>query len=85
MNNGLQNKGPMQALKGLALTKKSTAERILWLEQARIAAIVGACKGSLASVKSGVRCYVAFVKATVPDAGLFFPPKLEWIQAWAAL
>ena len=36
--------------------------------------------------RSGIQCYVAFVKAIngASEARLF-PPKLEWLQAWATL
>ena len=84
-NPGLQGMGPRRALKVLALVQKSAVERSAWLEQARLDAIVGSCRGSLGSVKSGVRCYVAFVEDSVGGTPVFFPPKLEWVLAWAKL
>ena len=84
-NPGLQGMGPRRALKVLALVQKSAVERSAWLEQARLDAIVGSCKGSLGSVKSGVRCYVAIVEDSVGGTPVFFPPKLEWVLAWAKL
>jgi hypothetical protein len=78
-------KGPRKALKDFALSHKSAAERVAWLEQARVDAILGSCRGSLASVKSGVRCYIAFVHDSVGGAPEYFPPKLDWILAWSKL
>ena len=36
------------------------SEKRRWLEEARLDAILGSCPYSLASVKSGLRCYLAF-------------------------
>ena len=33
----------------------------LWLEEARLEAILGGCKKSVKSLLSGVRCYIAFI------------------------
>ena len=81
----LQSLGPRRALKKLALAQLSAADRSIWLEQARTDAIVGSCRGSLESVKSGVRCYEAFVKDSVAGTFAIFPPKLEWVLAWSKL
>jgi len=35
--------------------------------------------------RSGLHCYVAFVKAIAGVHVSLFPPRLEWMQAWAAL
>ena len=75
----LQSMGPRRALKKLALAQLSAADRSLWLEQARIDAIVGSCRGSLESVKSGVRCYVAFVRSSVAGTSVVFP---SWNGYW---
>ena len=85
MDAALQNWGPRRALKELAFAQMSAGDRSTWLEQARIDAIVGSCRGSLESVKSGVRCYVAFVRSSVAGTSVVFPPKLEWVLAWAKL
>ena len=74
---------PRQALKNFQLENRSDAEKALWLEEARLNAIVGSCRRTLPSVRSGIRCYIAFVKAAIGKVGRYFPPKLEWLQAWA--
>ena len=76
--------GPRKAVRALQIHFDSTAgiDRAAWLEDARVEAIVGSCRKSIESVKSGLRCYLAFVQTTV-NARLPFPPKLEWLQAWA--
>ncbi len=53
-------KGPREALKSLDLNSKSKAEMAEWMEEARLDAILGSCMLSLQSVKSGVRCFLAF-------------------------
>ena len=36
--------------------------------------------------RSGLQCYVAFVRAIAGEnVSRLFPPRLEWLQAWAAL
>ena len=81
----LGRQGPLQALKALRLEDKCPVEKLVWLEHARLSAILGACKSSLASVRSGVRCFEAFVSAAVGGTPtVFYPPKIEWLQAWAA-
>ena len=55
-----------------------------WVEDARVGAIVGSCRRSLPSVRSGIVCYVAFVDAVIGKVVSYFPPQLQWLQAWAA-
>ena len=73
----LHAKGPRKALKSFALSLKSDAEKAAWLEQARVDAILGSCKGSMPSVRSGVACYIAFVQDAVGSGLKYFPPKLD--------
>ena len=53
--------GPRAALKKLDLASKPPEEVGGWMERARMNAILGSCPGSIESVKSGIRCYLAFV------------------------
>ena len=53
---GLGPRGALQKLVG-----QTSAQKATWLEEARIAAILGSCLLSMKSVKSGIRCYIAFV------------------------
>jgi len=48
-------------LRGLSLKDKSEEEKCIWLEEARISAIMGSCALSLKSVRSGINCYAAFI------------------------
>ena len=52
--------GPMAALESLDLSALSESAMAEWLETARLDAILGSCRLSLKSVKSGVRCFMAF-------------------------
>ena len=52
-----------QALRQLDFEGCSQSAIDVWMEEARIDAIIGSCALSLKSVKSGTRCYMAFVGA----------------------
>ena len=82
----VMDEGPRKALSKLRLDQMTIAENVLWIETARVEAVLGSCRRSLPSVKSGIQCYVAFVRAIAgPGISPIFPPRLEWIQAWSAL
>ena len=55
--------GPRAAVDTLSRINDTPREWGIWLEEARLHAILGACRGSIASVKSGIRCFVAFIGA----------------------
>ena len=52
--------GPRAALRRLQRQGLSKDEKEAWIEGARVDAILGNCNRSLDSVKSGIRCYLAF-------------------------
>ena len=54
-------RGPRAALKKLRIDEMTEYEKDFWLEKARIDAILGGARLSMKSLKSGLRCYVAFV------------------------
>ena len=56
-------RGPRNALEALQFSERNGSEVNEWLEEARIDANLGFSRLSLKSVKSGVRCYIAFVGA----------------------
>ena len=56
-------RGPRAALKAVGLKHMSAAQRDTWLEDSRLDAILGNCRLSIPSFRSGVRCYLAFVGA----------------------
>ena len=79
--------GPRKALRSLQAQNLNVAQGVAWLESARLEAVLGSCMRSLPSVRSGLQCYVAFVK-TLAGTGLHvapFPPRIEWLQAWSRL
>ena len=55
--------GPGGAAKRLSF--EDNGQRLVWAEEARLQAILGGCKRSLASVRSGIRCYIAFIGVPV--------------------
>ena len=55
--------GPMAAVAVLARVNDSQHEWSIWLEEARLHAVLGSCRSSIKSVKSGIRCFVAFIGA----------------------
>ena len=79
--------GPSAALKVLQQRKLDVSQTKDWMEAARLESVLGSCRLSWKSVRSGLRLYIAFVRTLVgPGAGVsLFPPRLEWLQAWAQL
>ena len=55
-----KDRGPRAALMALHLCDRSESERKAWLEESRVLAVVDSCKLSMASVRSGVKCYLEF-------------------------
>ena len=55
-----KGRGPRAALTHANLAARTGPEKVTWLEESRIDAIIGSCSLSLKSVRSGVRCYMAF-------------------------
>ena len=55
--------GPRAALGSLEIDGMSTAQRLSWMEQARVNAILGSCRLSLQSAQSGFRAFRAFAGA----------------------
>ena len=53
--------GPAAALKRLKLEDRTPGERCAWIETARLDAILGGMRLPLPSLRTGLRCYVAFV------------------------
>ena len=79
--------GPGMALKSLQQQSFSVAQCGAWMEAARLEAVLGSCRRSLPSVRSGLQCYVAFVKTMMGtgERAAPFPPRIEWLQAWSRL
>ena len=77
--------GPRSTLKSIQLDKMDSAARNKWLREAKLDSIVSSCRLSLPSVRSGIRCFAAFMAAAYPDRQLIFPPSLECLLQWSAL
>ena len=76
--------GPRAALHTLHVAEMSTDVRLQWLEEARVNAVLGSCKHSLKSLRSGFSCYAAFVRLADP-LGEAIPPKLDLLLSWSTL
>jgi len=59
-NTHARERGPREAIESAGLETMSGAQREVWLEEARVDAILGACRLSMKSVRSGIKCYLAF-------------------------
>jgi hypothetical protein len=55
--------GPRAALRKTLLSNCSQEERAAWVEKARLDALLGGMSRSMTSLRSGLRCYIAFVGA----------------------
>ena len=53
--------GPRLAMRTMKETLVDRETTKIWKEKARAQAILGSCSRSIESVKSGARCYMAFV------------------------
>ena len=60
-NTTAERAGPRAALKRLHLEDLSQRERAVWYENARVDAILSPCRLSLPSIRSGIRCWFAFI------------------------
>ena len=78
-------KTPQQVLRYCQFEKRTPVENALWLEVARLNSIVGSSWGTLPSVRSGIKCYIAFIDAVIGKVKKYFPPELGWLQAWAVV
>jgi len=75
--------GPRAALKRKMQTLHSEEDKRLFVVQARLDAILGSCLGSMDSVRSGVRCYMAFVDNMGHREGSYLPPSLDMVLTWS--
>ena len=51
---------PSQALQKLHAGELTDAEKVAWMNSARLDAILGSCMRSMPSVRSGIRAYICF-------------------------
>ena len=60
-NTAAKGKGPMAAVKAVSSACVSNMQKCAWLEESRLDAILGSSSRSHKSVRSGIRCWIAFV------------------------
>ena len=75
--------GPMQSIKQVHAGLGNEAARSQWLADARMEAILGSCSASLKSVKSGIRCYLAFAEKFLLKSGKKLPPTVDELLAYS--
>jgi len=75
--------GPMQSIKKVHAALGTEAARLQWLADARMEAILGSCSASLKSVKSGIRCYLAFAEKFLLKSGKKLPPTVDELLAYS--
>ena len=76
--------GPINAAKRFKDSLPTVEQQRAWAESARIQAIMDGCRKSLPSVRSGVRCYIAFAKTLLGKrVGDIFPPSVDDLLAWS--
>lgn len=81
----VKDKGPGAALWALTAKLSSKEEKAVWLEEARLAAILGSCPKSIERSKCGMRCWIAFARHFLGITGSVWPPTEEGLLAWSNL
>ena len=76
--------GPRAAIKRTAECLLTVDDRSVWAEKARAEAIIGGCRGSLGSVKSGIKCYLAFA-SDILKKEIRLPPSVDDLLAWSVM
>ena len=77
--------GPRAVQEQMANRFLCNREREAWIENARIAALLGACPKSLNSFRSGVRCYLNFAETVLKVRGSVLPPTLAALLSWSQM
>ena len=75
--------GPTSAIKRLRDELRCDEDRSRWVAKARVEALVGGCQKSLPSVKSGLRCYMAFASTVLRKPRRSLPPSVDDLLAWS--
>jgi hypothetical protein len=63
--------GPAAAAKRMRLEELTPSQRTAWIEEARLDAILGGLRLSIPSLRSGLRCYLAFVSKRCVATAVF--------------
>ena len=56
-----KGRGPRAALLAAGINGMNASGKERWIEDARLEALLGNCKSTLTSFRSGVKCYIDFV------------------------
>ena len=59
-----KGRGPRAALLAAGINGMNASGKERWIEDARLEALLGNCKSTLTSFRSGVKCYIDFVGKT---------------------
>ena len=81
----ISNVGPKKAAAELCMALPTQTSRCDWALSARVEAVVGSCKKSLPSAKSGMRAWITFFRDLLGKTGSSFPPELDDLLAWSRL
>jgi hypothetical protein len=79
----VKNKGPRAVIDELAKSFPTDHARECWIEEARLAAIIGSCARSKRETKCGMRCWIAFARSVLGLKGSVWPPSEEGLLAWS--
>ena len=78
-------KGPRAAAAALQGQLRAPAARANWVERERLRSLLGSCPRSIASLRSGIRCWNGFCQGALGLDGAQIPPALDSLLAWASL
>ena len=79
------NTEPKAALRILGVGEMCPDVSLQWLEGTRVNAVLGSCKHSLKSLRSGFSCFATFVRAAEPNCVEVIPPKSDLLLLWSTL
>ena len=80
-----QGVGPRESIKRLRLNELTAQGKAQWLETAFQNAVLGSCRKTLPSVRSGILCYLAFARRLhlfVLHKAFFVVPRISHIFGW---
>ena len=76
--------GPQATLKAFCKAVPTAQARSDWLREAYSNALLGSCPRSVASVRSGIRCWLAFAREVLGlDQERALPPSVRGLVAWS--
>ena len=72
-----KGRGPRAALLAAGIIGMNASGKERWIEDARLEALLGNCKSTLTSFRSGVKCYIDFVGRNRVSMNIFVPISLS--------